>query len=98
MLKKIELKVEKNEQYPFDLPRPNIELLEIALEATGDYGIQCPECKTDASDSPYPSQGMLLPGIFNYYSGSNSNGEYANWDEVHICDYCHTVFAFMGEA
>jgi len=66
------------------------------LPRSKDY--MCPNCQTwhNDSDTGYEVDGVHLPIYRNEVKGSNMDGMYHNWDEIHKCENCKSMFWFRS--
>ena len=56
----------------------------------------CPSCGQAPSDQDYEVNDELYPKCFNGRKGTNLEGDYWDWDEVHCCENCATLFRFKN--
>ena len=71
--------------------------MEKQVYLSNDYN--CPKCgEPHKDDSPYYADGVRYPIITNETWGSTLDGDYWNWEEVHRCKECNTLFSFENGA
>jgi hypothetical protein len=65
------------------------------------YSENCPKCGTEPNDFDgeyFRVNGYDWPAYLNVVSGSNGMGDYKDWDEVHCCNECQTIYSFESGA
>ena len=63
--------------------------------ATEDY--RCPNCgRMFNMESVYEVDGIEYPQYYNEYFTSDMDGTIHDWDEVHCCIKCGTIFQFRN--
>lgn len=78
------------------LPNCNIEQ---SFGAIKSKNYECPNCGQDHDDSEeYKIDGVTYPKCFNESKGSTIDGNYWDWDELHCCEKCKTLFWFQNGA
>jgi hypothetical protein len=64
--------------------------------AIDDY--KCPCCGKDMTEfeSGYEVDCIKYPIRFNEIKGSNMDGNYWDWEEMHVCPICNTEFVLSN--
>lgn len=63
--------------------------------STNDY--RCPNCgRLHNMESVYEVNGVEYPQYYNEYLTSDMEGPIHDWDEVHCCTKCGTIFKFRS--
>lgn len=76
--------------------------LYLLLGAVKANEYSCPKCgkqedNYDMSDGYYVD-GENYPKFYNKKEGSTIDGNYLDWDEVHVCSECKTKYWFRNGA
>ena len=80
---------------------PKCNDLYALLGAVKAKGYSCPKCDEqwdESYDESYEIDGEKYPKIFNERMGSTMDGTYWDWDEVHCCTNCKTIYWFNNGA
>lgn len=56
----------------------------------------CPTCGENPSQLEYEINGEKYPQYFNESKGSDMDGLYHDWDELHKCERCKTEYWFTN--
>ena len=78
---------------PFGYPKKDLR----NVHDSKDY--RCPNCgkyPPDSDDMVYEVDGEKYPQCYNEYLSSNMDGTTHDWDEVHKCPYCKTMFKYRN--
>ena len=60
-------------------------------------GYRCPNCgRLYNMESLYNVNGIEYPQYYNEYLSSDMDGTIHDWDEVHCCIKCKTIFQFRN--
>ena len=60
-------------------------------------GYRCPNCgRLHNMESVYEVDGIEYPQYYNEYLSSDMDGTIHDWDEVHCCIKCKTIFQFRN--
>lgn len=93
--------IDIEELFPIQSDRVNLTEKFNAVK-TKEYSYNCPNC-ADENDNydlseGYNVDGENYPKYFNTRRGSNIDGNYHDWEELHCCRKCHTLYWFSNGA
>lgn len=57
---------------------------------------KCPKCGTSSKDEEYVVDGKTYPLYYNEWLTSDMDGTIHDWDEVHCCPNCKTVYKYRN--
>ena len=81
---------------------PKCNDLYALLGAVKGDNYSCPKCGKQEDDydfsEGYDVDGEHYPKSFNENKGSTIDGNYWDWDEVHCCTNCKTIYWFNNGA
>ena len=60
------------------------------------YEYCCPNCGVEPPEEEYTVDKELYPQCFNEYLSSTDCGTIHDWDEVHKCPKCKTLYYFRN--
>jgi len=83
-------------------PMPKCNDLYILLGAVKGKEYSCPKCGKQEDDydmsEGYNVDGENYPKCYNESKGGTIDGNYWDWDEVHVCSECNTKYWFRNGA
>ena len=83
-------------------PIPKCNDLYTLLGAVKGKEYSCPNCGKQEDDydmnGGYDVDGENYPKCYNERKGSTIDGNYLDWDEVHVCSGCKTKYWFRNGA
>ena len=57
---------------------------------------KCPKCGTSTNDDEYIVDDKTYPLYYNEFLMSDMDGTIHDWEEVHCCPKCKTVYKFRN--
>jgi len=76
--------------------KKNLEYVELNAIRVKYY--HCPKCGEPSNQKTYEVDKIKFPKYFNETKGSDMDGSYHDWDELHKCKKCKTEYWFKNGA
>lgn len=78
------------------IPMPECKNFKKEFNASPAKEYKCPDCLTRPPEDSYFELEEVYPKFFNENRSSNMDGANHDWDELHCCKKCKTLFYFSN--